>query len=53
MGGCAPRERGRPARMHSRWVPLSFPAMWHPATLPAEPAWWTRNHSLGKGIAMP
>ena len=27
------RERGRPARMHSRYVPLSFPAMGHPATL--------------------
>ena len=34
-GGGATRERGRPARMHSRCVPLSFPAMPHPATLPA------------------
>ena len=29
------RERGRPARMHSRSVPLGFPAMGQPATLPA------------------
>ena len=29
------RERGRPARMHSRHVPLSFPAMGHPTTRPA------------------
>ena len=27
MGGGAPRERGCPARMHSRCMPLSFPAM--------------------------
>ena len=32
MGGGATRERGRPARMHSRSVPLSFPAMRHPGT---------------------
>ncbi len=31
MGGGAPRERGRPARMLSRCVPLSFPAMRLPA----------------------
>ena len=34
MGGGATRERGRPARMLSRCVPLSFPAMrppGHPA----------------------
>ena len=31
----APRERGRPARMRSRSVPLSFPGMYHPANLPA------------------
>ena len=36
MTGCgALRERGRPARMHSRSVPLSFPAMRRPATPPA------------------
>ena len=35
MGRGAPRERGRPARMHSRCVPLRFPAMRHPATPPA------------------
>ena len=39
MGGGATRERGRPARMHSRSVPLSFPATRHPATLPAGTAW--------------
>ena len=33
------RERGRPARMHSRSVPLSFPGMRHPATLPAGTPW--------------
>ena len=33
------RERGRPARMLFRCVPLSFPAMRHPATLPAGTAW--------------
>ena len=27
------RERGRPARMHSRNVPLSSPGMQHPAQL--------------------
>ena len=33
------RERGRPARMHCRIVPLSFPAIRHPATLPARTPW--------------
>ena len=33
------RERGRPARMHCRCVPLSFPAIWHLAALPAEAPW--------------
>jgi len=47
MGGCAPRERGRPARMHSRWVPLSFPAMRRPAILPVETAWARSNQSPG------
>ena len=37
LGGGAPRERGRPARMLSRCVPLSFPAMRYPATLPVDP----------------
>ena len=41
------RERGRPARMHSRCAPLSFPAMWHPATLPAVTAW--ARTKLGPG----
>ena len=34
-----PRERGRPARMLSLRLPLSFPAMWRPAVLPAGTAW--------------
>ena len=39
-GGRRPaRERGRPARMLFRCVPLSFPAMRRPATLPAGTAW--------------
>ena len=29
MGGGATRERGRPARMHSRSVPVGFPARRH------------------------
>ena len=35
----ATRERGRPARMHSRCVPASFPAMPNPATVPAATPW--------------
>ena len=41
------RERGRPARMHSRSVPLSFPAMWHPATQPAGTPWAGPKQSPG------
>ena len=41
------RERGRPARMHSRCLPLSFPAMGHPATLPAGTAWARPKQSSG------
>ena len=40
------RERGRPARMHSRCVPLSFPAMGHRATLPAGTEWLGRSRVL-------
>ncbi len=47
MRGGAPRERGRPARMHSRCVPLSFPAMQHPATLPTGTAWARPKQSPG------
>ena len=47
MGGGAPRERGRPARMHSRSVPLSFPAMGYPATLPSRTAWASPHFSPG------
>ena len=45
-GSRSTRERGRPARMHSRSVPLSFPAMAHPATLPAGTAWARPNQTL-------
>ncbi len=41
------RERGRPARMLSRYVPLSFPAMGHLATLPAGKLWAQQKHSPG------
>ena len=47
MGGGTPRERGRPARMHCRCVLLSFPAIWHPATLPAGTAWARSKQSPG------
>ena len=46
-GGGALRERGRPARMHSRCVPLSFPAMRQPATLPAGTAWARPKQNRG------
>ncbi len=41
------RERGRPARMHSRCVPLGFPVMRHPASLPAGTAWARPKQSPG------
>ena len=47
FGRGAPRERGRPARMHSRLVPLSFPGMGHPATLAARTAWVRPKQSPG------
>ena len=37
--GRHPRERGRPARMLSLGLPLSFPAMLQPSALPAGTAW--------------
>ena len=37
--GDTPRERGRPARMLSLRLPLSFPAMLQPTALPAGTAW--------------
>ena len=37
--GRHPRERGRPARMLSLRLPLSFPAMLQPTALPARTAW--------------
>ena len=39
VGSRPTRERGRPARMLCRSVPLRFPGMWHPSTLPAGTAW--------------
>ena len=53
MGGGATRERGRPARMHSRCVPLSFPAMRHPATLPTGTAWARPEQSPGAVAGRP
>ena len=47
LGGGPTRERGRPARMHTRRVPLSFPAIWRPATLPAGTAWARPKRRLG------
>ena len=45
--GRHPRERGRPARMLSLRLSLSFPAMRHPATLPAGIAWARPKQSHG------
>ena len=42
-----PRERGRLARMLSLGLPLNFPAMRHPATLPAGTAWARPKQSHG------
>ena len=47
MGGGPTRERGRPARMLFRCVPLSFPAMRRPATLPAVTPWAGPEQSPG------
>ena len=47
------RERGRLARMHSRHVPLSFPAMGHPTTLPAGTAWARPKQSPGAVAGRP
>ena len=52
MGGGATRERGRPARMLVRCVPLSFPAMGHPATL-AGKAWAGPKQSPGAAAGRP
>ena len=46
-----PRERGRPARMRSRRVPLSFSATRHPATQPAGTAWARTSQSPGGTVA--
>ena len=45
--GRHPRERGRPARMLSLRLPLSFPAMLQPTALPAGTAWARPTQSLG------
>ena len=42
-----PRERGRPARILSLRLPLGFPAMPQPTTLPAGTAWARPKQSLG------
>ena len=42
-----PRERGRPARMLSLRLPLSFPAMLQPTALPAGTAWARPKQSHG------
>ena len=42
-----PRERGRPARILSLCLPLGFPAMLQPTTLPAGTAWARPKQSLG------
>ena len=52
-GRGATRERGRPARMLSRCVPLSFPAMRLPATLPAGTAWARPKQSPGPVAGRP
>ena len=44
-----PRERGRPARMLSLRLPLSFPAMLQPTALPAGTAW--ARPKQGQGAA--
>ena len=46
--GRATRERGRPARMHYRSVPLRFLGMGHPSTLPARTAWARTRQSPGR-----
>ena len=47
--GRHPRERGRPARMLSLRLPLSFPAMLQPTALPAGTAW--ARPKQGQGAA--
>ena len=57
MGGGPTRERGRPARMHSRCVPLSFPAIRRPATKrdgsPHRQGCGPRRAGLGKSAGAP
>ena len=43
-----PRERGRPARMLSLRLPLSFPAMLQPTALPAGTAWARPKQRQGR-----
>ena len=42
------RERGRPARMLSLRLPLSFPAMLQPTALPARTAWAPAEAEAGR-----
>ena len=46
--GRHPRERGRPARMLSLRLPLSFPAMLQPTALPAGTAWAPAEAEAGR-----
>ena len=46
--GRHPRERGRPARMLSLRLPLSFPAMLQPTALPAGTAWGPAEAEAGR-----
>ena len=46
--GRHPRERGRPARMLSLRLPLSFPAMLQPTALPAGTAWARPKQEAGR-----
>ena len=45
--GQPPRERGRPARILSLGLSLSFPAMAHPSTVPVGTAWARPKQSPG------
>ena len=53
MTKAPPRERGRPARILSLGLPLSFPAMRHPATLSAGTAWARPKQSPGAVAGRP
>ena len=52
-GRRTPRERGRPARILSLRLPLGFPAMRQPVTLPAGTAWARPKQSHGAVAGRP